>query len=223
MKLDPYQLSDKVWDINIEAAHIAREAAGNDKFVLGSIGPTGKILIVGEVSTKQVYDIYYEQCIALQEGGVDAIIIETMSALDEAQLAIQAVKENTTLPVICTFTFEKTLNNNYRSMMGVSPVEMVSKLINAGVDVIGTNCGNGFDGMIDIAKEIRESYADLPLIVQANAGLPQLINGKNVFPEGPKEMAAKIPQLIDLGVNIIGGCCGTTPEHIAEFSKIIHA
>jgi 5-methyltetrahydrofolate--homocysteine methyltransferase len=222
MKLELYGLADKASEINIEAASISCEAAGNDKFVIGSVGPTGKILMMGEVNEKQVYDTFREQCCALEKGGVDALVIETMTALDEALLAIKAAKENTTLPVICTFSFDKTVDNTYRTMMGVSPTEMAKNLINAGAVMIGTNCGNGFDGMVEICREIRKEFPDFPLLVQANAGMPQLIDGKNVFPEGPKEMAVKIPQLLDLGVNIIGGCCGTNPEYISEFSKFIH-
>lgn len=222
MKLDLYGLADKAEEINIEAALISREAAGSDKFVFGSVGPTGKILMMGEVSEEQIYYTFSEQCQALEKGGVNAIIIETMTALDEAILAIKAAKENTKLPVICTFTFDKTVDNTFRTMMGVSPTKMASTLINEGVDLIGTNCGNGFEGMIEISKEIRRSFPEFPLVVQANAGMPQLIDGENVFPEGSKEMASKIPQLIDVGVNIIGGCCGTSPEYISEFAKVIH-
>lgn len=222
MKLDLYGLADKAEEINIEAALISREAAGSDKFVFGSVGPTGKILMMGEVSEEQIYYTFSEQCQALENGGVNAIIIETMTALDEAILAIKAAKENTKLPVICTFTFDKTVDNTFRTMMGVSPTKMASTLINEGVDLIGTNCGNGFEGMIEISKEIRKSFPEFPLVVQANAGMPQLIDGENVFPEGSKEMASKIPQLIDVGVNIIGGCCGTSPEYISEFAKVIH-
>lgn len=222
MKLDLYGLADKAEEINIEAALISREAAGSDKFVFGSVGPTGKILMMGEVSEEQIYYTFSEQCQALEKGGVNAIIVETMTALDEAILAIKAAKENTKLPVICTFTFDKTVDNTFRTMMGVSPTKMASTLINEGVDLIGTNCGNGFEGMIEISKEIRKSFPEFPLVVQANAGMPQLIDGENVFPEGSKEMASKIPQLIDVGVNIIGGCCGTSPEYISEFAKVIH-
>lgn len=222
MKLDLYGLADKAEEINIEAALISREAAGSDKFVFGSVGPTGKILMMGEVSEEQIYYTFSEQCQSLENGGVNAIIIETMTALDEAILAIKAAKENTKLPVICTFTFDKTVDNTFRTMMGVSPTKMASTLINEGVDLIGTNCGNGFEGMIEISKEIRKSFPEFPLVVQANAGMPQLIDGENVFPEGSKEMASKIPQLIDVGVNIIGGCCGTSPEYISEFAKVIH-
>ncbi len=222
IKLEMYGQAEKAARINVEAARISREAAGPEKFVFGSVGPTGKILMMGDVTEKQVYDSFREQCISLSTGGVDAILIETMTALDEALLAVQAAKENTRLSVICTFSFDKTIDNKYRTMMGVSPTEMATTLINAGADIIGTNCGNGFDGMVDICREIRAVHSDIPLLVQANAGMPRLIDGNNVFPESPKDMAEKIPTLIDMGVNIIGGCCGTNPEHIAEFEKIIH-
>ncbi len=222
MKLESYKLADKAETINIEAALISREAAGPDKFVFGSVGPTGKILMMEEVSDEQVSDTFCEQCVALEKGGANAIIIETMTALDEALLAVRAAKKNTSLPVICTFTFDKTIDNTFRTMMGVSPTGMATNLINAGVDIIGTNCGNGFDGMIEISREIRNDFPDFPLLIQANAGIPQFIDGKNVFPESPQEMAGKITQLISLGVNIIGGCCGTNPAYISQFSKIIH-
>lgn len=221
MKLRLYELEDKAEIINIEAALISREAAGKEVLVFGSVGPTGKLLMMGEVTEEQMYATFLQQCKALEKGGVNAIVIETMIALDEALLAIKAAKESTQLSVICTFTFDKTVDNTYRTMMGVSPGEMAKIIVNAGADVIGTNCGNGFDGMIEISKEIRTEFPDIPLLVQANAGIPQLIEGKNVFPEGPQEMASKIPLLLDLGVNIIGGCCGTTPAYISEFKKHI--
>lgn len=223
MKLSLYGLDDKTAEINIEAAKISREAAGTKHFVFGSVGPTGKILMMGEVTDDEVYNTFKEQCQALEKGGVDAIIIETMTALDEALLAVKAAKENTRLPIICTFSFDKTIDNTYRTIMGVSPVEMTRNLIEAGVDMTGTNCGNGFDGMIEISQEIRREFPVFPLLVQANAGMPKLVDGKHIFPEGPEEMAAKIPRLIELSVNIIGGCCGTNPEHISCFSKIIHS
>lgn len=221
MKLSLYGLGDKAEKLNVEAAYISCEAAGKEVLVFGSVGPTGKILMMGDVTAEQMYSTFLQQCKALEKGGVNAIVIETMTALDEALLAIKAAKEGTSLRVICTFTFDKTVDNTYRSMMGVSPAEMAKTLINAGVDVIGTNCGNGFDGMIEISKEIRNEFPDIPLLVQANAGMPQLIDGENVFPESHEEMASKIPFLIDLGVNIIGGCCGTTPAYISEFKKHI--
>jgi 5-methyltetrahydrofolate--homocysteine methyltransferase len=106
-------------------------------------------------------------------------------------------------------------------MMGVSPTDMVSALVDSGVTIVGANCGNGFDGMVEIAKEIREFNQSVFLMIQANAGIPEIVDGKNHFQENPTAMAAKLPTLIDQNVNIIGGCCGTTPDHIAQFAKII--
>ncbi len=221
LKLNMYGHGGKTKEINLAAAKISREAAGDGVYVFGSIGPTGKILMMGDVSEQEIYEAFSEQAVSLEEGGADALIVETMSALDEANIAVKACKENTSLPVICTFSFEKTVNGDYRTMMGVSPSDMVSALIAGGVDIVGANCGNGFDGMVDIAKEIRNSNQSVLLMIQANAGMPVIIDGKNHYKESPAEMAAKLPLLIDHNVNIIGGCCGTTPEHIAQFAEII--
>ena len=218
-KLVHYGLSGRASELNQAAAEISRKAAG-DKFVLGSVGPTGKILMMGEVTPEEVYESFKEQVIALEKGGVDAIIIETFTDLDEARLAIRAAKENTTREVICTMTFEKTLNGDFRSMMGVSPTEMVQELVPEGVDIIGANCGNGIEGMIQIVKEIRLSNAEIPVLVHANAGMPVYNDGKTLFPETPEQTAGFVRAIIDAGVNIIGGCCGTTPEHIRQIAKV---
>ena len=146
--------------------------------------------------------------------------METMSALDEACLAIRAARESTGLEVICTFTFEKTIIGEYRTMMGVSPAEMVQAVKDAGASIIGTNCGNGFDQMIEIVREIRSIDPITPILVHANAGKPVFQDGKTVFPETPEMMAAKVKDLIKSGANIIGGCCGTTPAHI---QGLVHA
>ncbi len=221
LKLDMYELGDRTKEINRAAAKISKEAAGEDAYVFGSIGPSGKILMMGEVSEEEVYNAFCEQAVSLEEGGANALIVETMTALDEATIAIKAAKENTSLPVICTFSFEKTVNGDYRTMMGVSPTDMVSTLMDSGATIFGANCGNGFDGMVEIAKEIRETNQSVFLMIQANAGIPEIIDGKSHFKESPEEMAAKLPYLIDHNVNIIGGCCGTTPDHISRFAEVI--
>ena len=209
-KLEHYNLADRVDEINEAAAKLSREAAGEDKWVIASMGPTGKMLLMGDVTEEELYDAFKAQAISLEKGGADAVCIETMSDIEEAELAVKAVKENTDLEIICTFTFEKTLNGDFRSMMGVDPVSAAEAMLDAGADIIGTNCGNGIERMIDIVKTIR-SATDAPILVHANAGLPQLVNGENIFPETPEEMAAQVPVLIAAGANIIGGCCGTTP------------
>lgn len=213
-KLAYFGLSGRTAELNEKAARISRQAAGNDHYVLGSIGPTGKMLIMGDVTEDEWFEAFRVQAKALANGGSDAIIVETMSALDEATIAIRTAKENTQLPVICTMTFEKTVNNDYRSMMGVSPEEALPILIEAGADMVGANCGNGMEHMIDIVKAMRHVNQEIPILVHANAGAPQIVDGQTVFPEKPSDTAKWVHSFIKAGGNIIGGCCGTTPDHI---------
>lgn len=214
LKLQHYGLSERAAEFNEAAARISSKAAGGDKWVIASMGPTGKMLITGDVTEEELYNGFKEQVAALEKGGADAVCIETMSDIDEAVLAIRAARENTDLEVICTFTFERTIQGDYRTMMGVSPVEAARAALEAGADIIGTNCGNGFERMIDIVKEIRTISNEVPILVHANAGLPKNVEGVDVFPDTPEQMASLVPELVAAGANIIGGCCGTTPDHI---------
>ena len=214
-KFQKYGLGDKVFELNKAAAEISRKAAC-DKFVLGSVGPTGKILMMGDVTEEEMYEAFKEQVKGLEAGGVDAIMIETMTDLDEARLAIRAAKENTNCEVFCTMTFDKTVQGEFRSMMGISPTDMVNTLIDAGAELIGANCGNGIADMIGIVEEIRKANKDIPILVHANAGMPIYKDGETVFPETPDEMSGLVSKIIAAGANIIGGCCGTTPEHICR-------
>ena len=220
-KLAPYGLDKKVYEINKAAAEISKRAAGNDIFVLGSVGPTGKILMMGEVSEQELFDGFAMQMKGLIDGGADGIIIETMSDMDEARVAMRAAKSVTDKEVICTFTFSLTPANEYRTMMGTLPAETVDMLITEGADIIGANCGNGTAGMIDIVKEIRKVNSDIPVLVHANAGMPVLREGISFFPETPVEMSIQISELIAAGANIVGGCCGTTPEHITKIVELV--
>jgi 5-methyltetrahydrofolate--homocysteine methyltransferase len=221
LKLEHYGLSDRVGEINEAAARISSLAAGQDKWVIASIGPTGKMLITGDVTPDEFYTGFKDQAVALEKGGADAICIETMSDIDEAVQAIKAARENTKLEIICTFTFERTLQGDYRTMMGVSPVDAARAAMDAGADIIGTNCGNGFERMIDIVKEMRSVSPDIPVLVHANAGLPKNIAGVDVFPDTPEMMASLVPDLVHAGANIIGGCCGTTPDHIRAIKQAV--
>jgi len=220
-KLAHYGLADRVAEINEAGAYLSRKAAGDDRWVIASIGPTGEILIMEDVSEEEMYAAFQEQAVALEKGGADAICIETMSALDEATLAVRAVKENTGCEVICTFTFERTMNGDYKTMMGVSPEQFAEAMRDSEVDIIGANCGNGIERMIDVVKALRAAASDMPILVHANAGLPKNVNGTDIFPESPEQMAAQIPALIEAGANIIGGCCGTTSAHIRAIKQTI--
>ncbi len=221
-KLQHYGLDQKVKEINEAAAKISRQAAGEDKWVIASIGPTGKMLVMGDVTEQELYESYKEQVIALEKGGADAICIETMSAIDEAVIAIRAVRENTQCEAICTFTFDKTLQGEYRTMMGVSPAEAVTATVQAGVHIVGTNCGNGIIRMIEIVKEIRSVNKTIPILVHANAGLPKIVDGKDFFPDSPADMASHVQDIINAGANIIGGCCGTSPAHIKAIKNRVN-
>jgi 5-methyltetrahydrofolate--homocysteine methyltransferase len=224
LKLAHYGVRDRAAELNEAAAAISRESAGSDHLVLGSMGPTGAILMTGDVSEQELYDGFYIQASALKKGGVDALCVETMSAIDEACIAVRAVKEATGLEVACTFTFEKTVAGDYRTMMGVSPTDMARALVGAGATVIGANCGNGIDRMIDIVREIKTVDASVPVLVHANAGKPIVreADGVTIFPETPDIMASRVSDLIKSGANIIGGCCGTTPKHIRALANAIH-
>jgi 5-methyltetrahydrofolate--homocysteine methyltransferase len=219
-KLSHYGLQDRVVELNRKAVEITRRAIGPDRIVLGSVGPTGILLMMGDVTEEELYEGFKEQCVALAEAGADVICIETMTALDEATIATRAAKENTDLTVITTMTFDKTIQGDFRTMMGVSPEEMVVALKEAGADIIGTNCGNGMENMIPIVELIRKIDPAIPVLVHANAGLPHLHDGKNVFSETPEITASYVPRLIQAGANIIGGCCGTTPAHIRRMKDV---
>ncbi len=222
-KLEHYGLAHRVTEINKSASAISRAAIGSNGHVIASIGPTGKMLLMGDVTEQELEDAFAEQAIALQQGGADACCIETFAAIDEATLAVKAVKANTNLEIICTFTFERTLQGEYRTMMGVSPAEMTTAMLAAGADIVGTNCGNGSERMIEIVREIRAKSPTAPILVHANAGMPTNVNGVDIFPETPEEMGSHVEGLIEAGANIIGGCCGTTPTHIKLIRSLIDA
>lgn len=220
-KLEHFSLAGRTVELNEVAAAISREAAGDKKHVIASVGPTGKLLLMGDVSEVQIYDAFSEQIAALEKGGADACCIETFAAIDEATLAVKAAKENTGLEIICTFTFEKTVRGDYRTMMGVSPADMASAMVEAGADIIGTNCGNGMAQMIDIVREIRKAVPEIPILVHANAGMPVNVDGIDTFPETPDKMAKNAVEVVKAGANIIGGCCGTTPDHIRAIARAV--
>jgi 5-methyltetrahydrofolate--homocysteine methyltransferase len=179
------------------------------------------MLVMEDVTEQELYDSFRDQAMALACGGADAMCIETMSDIQETAQAVRAVKENTSCEAIATFTFAKTVNGDYRTMMGVSPEQAALAMIAAGADIIGANCGNGIAGMIDIVTAMVAVAPDTPILVQANAGMPQNINGVDFFPETPEDMARQVAGLIQAGAAIIGGCCGTTPAHIQAMRRAV--
>jgi len=218
IKLSQFGIGEKTPEINEAAAAISREAAGPNRHVAGSIGPTGKMLITGDVTPDELYEVFSEQAAALERGGADIIIVETMADPEEAAIVIRAAKKRTRCTVIATMTFDPAPSGNFYTIMGTTPADMVRILKEAGADIVGSNCGNGTEILTGIARAIRKADKEIPLIIQPNAGLPELIDGKTVYRESPEFMASFVPELVNLGVNIIGGCCGTTPEHIREIA-----
>jgi 5-methyltetrahydrofolate--homocysteine methyltransferase len=218
--LRKYGHGDRVRELNRLAAEHARSQASPGAYVVGSVGPTGEFLEpLGPVSEAEMLDAFTEQVTALEEGGADAVAIETKTATEEAVLAIRAAKENTALAVISTMIFDKG-PRGYFTMMGVTPEQCVSELSAAGADVVGTNCGNGIEKMVEIAEQMRAA-TDGYLAVHSNAGIPAIVQGRIVYPETPEFMVDGFRKLYDLGVNIIGGCCGTGPDHIRELSRAL--
>ena len=204
IRLDQYNLSSSSYRINYEAARISRAAAGESRLVMGSIGPTGKILLMGDISEQELYDSFSEQAKALEQGGADALIIETMSDIEEARIALRAVQEHTCCDIVVSFTFSKTADN-FRTMMGISPQDVMNEFSSYPNIIIGTNCGNGVRNIISIAEIMAKLSSERIIMVQPNAGNPVYMDGKTVFPESPEEMVSCLPELIQCGVKIIGG------------------
>ena len=218
--LAKYGFGDRVTEFNRLAAEHARSVAPLGRFVIGSVGPTGEFLApLGEVSESEMKEAFTEQITALQAGGADGVVVETMTALEEVTLAIRAARESTELTVMATMTFDKGPRGHF-TMMGVTPERAVKELRDAGAHIVGTNCGNGIDGMIEIARAMRH-VTDAYLLVHSNAGIPSIRKGQIVYPETPERMARGFKALADLGVNIVGGCCGTTPAHIRALNETL--
>ena len=219
-RLAMHGFGNRVAEFCKRSAQLAREVAREGKFVASSIGPTGEIIEpLGPRTVQEVYDIFAEQAEALAEGGVDLIIVETMMAAEEAEIAIKAAAEKTHLPVVATMTFELG-NFGMRTMWGVDVPTAVQRLTDAGANVIGANCGRGFDEMVAIVQEMRPLTAK-PIIAQSNAGIPDWVNGISVYKETPEIIRPKVEKLLQLGVNLIGGCCGTGPNHIRMMRSCI--
>ena len=215
-----YGYGERVAEFNRLAAEHARSQAPPGRFVVGSVGPTGEFLEpLGPVSESEMYDAFAEQVRALADGGADAVVVETMTAVEEAALAVRAARENTDLVVMATMVFDKG-PRGFFTMMGVTPERAVQSMQDAGAHVVGSNCGNGIDNMVDIARRMR-AETDGFLLIHSNAGIPAMRGGEIVYPESPEYMAERFKELADLGVNIIGGCCGTGPEHIRALAAAV--
>jgi 5-methyltetrahydrofolate--homocysteine methyltransferase len=216
--LDRHGLAEKAAAINRAGAEISRKAASNNALVFGSIGPTGKLFFTGEIGETDLSEAFEEQALALAEGGVHGIVIETMSELDEAKLALRAARK-TGLPVVVSLVYDSGQEFD-RTMMGTTPEEAAQQLKNEGADVIGANCGMGIEFILTVCKRLR-SATDLPVWIKPNAGLPEYLNGKIIYNITPAQFATYATNVVEAGANFIGGCCGTSPDFIRELKSTI--
>lgn len=223
LKLSQYHFETELEGIIRSAVRCVKKGVSENAFVSASCGPSGELLLpYGTIPEKTMFDNYTELMAFLLSEGVDVICIETMTDLNEATLAVRAAKSiSPETPVMATMTFDK-IPKGYYTVMGVSIENAVEGLESAGADIIGSNCGHGIDNMIEITKQIR-SLSHKPILIQANAGLPLQETGKLVYPESPSYFYDRIGQLIEAGASIIGGCCGTTPEHIRAIRKVVNS
>jgi 5-methyltetrahydrofolate--homocysteine methyltransferase len=207
--------------INRQAVEAVRRAVAGRALVSASVGPSGRLLEpFGDVAPQALEDVFAEQIAVLAAAGADLVCIETMSDLNEATAAVRAAKRVAPgLPVMATMTFERT-PRGYFTVMGTSVDAAVGGLSAAGADVIGSNCGTGIEDMIEIARAMAR-VATLPLAFQPNAGLPDARDGALVYNQAPEQLAARVPELLALGVAIVGGCCGTTPDHVRAVRQAV--
>ncbi len=220
-RLSHFGLANRVLDINRTSAELAKDAAGRDHYVFGSVGPTGQLMKpFGGRNESELIAAFSEQIESLVQGGIDAVCIETQISLDEALAATKAARQTTHVPVVVTMTFNKTAAGEFRTIMGESVGMVVERLSAAGVDVLGSNCGWGPDQMLELCQQFRP-LTDLPLMFQPNAGLPSVKDGHTLFQASPTELADACTQLCRAGANIIGGCCGTTPNHIKSMRTVL--
>ena len=204
-------LGGKIREINIAGVEISKRAAGEKAKVFASMGPTGKNLAMGEVSADELAESFKEQAEAIATGGADGIVVETMMDLKEAEVAVREAK-NTGLAVAACLTYGAGKNKD-RTLMGNSVEQAVKSFTELGVDIIGSNCGQGLEGMLNICQQL-EAQTDLPIWIKSNAGLPQYKEGKTVYDTTAEQFAELVQTVTDAGADFIGGCCGTSPAYI---------
>ncbi len=197
--------------VNRAGVEISKGAAAGRAKVFASIGPSGKLLMMGDVTEEDLRAAFAEQAEAIAEAGADAIVVETMSDLEEARLAVAAAKATGLLTVGC-MVYDSGRNKD-RTMMGVKPEQAAESLAEAGADVIGANCGNGIAGYVPVCERLHAA-THLPIWIKANAGLPEINEGRVTYSTTPREFASYVPKLVEAGATYIGGCCGTTPDFI---------
>ena len=211
-------LAGRTREVNIRAAELARAAVGEERLVAGSMGPTGQLVEpYGPLTREVCVEAYAEQAQALSDGGVDLLVLETFFALEEALWAIEGVQSATDLPLVASFSFDQ----GTRTMMGLSPTDVVAAVEPLGVAALGANCGRSLEDTDAIVAELLAASSGIPLWIKPNAGVPRIIGDAVVYEADPETLAQHIRGYADQGARIVGGCCGTTPEHIAAIARAL--
>ncbi len=218
--LQRHGLADHVVEINRAGVEISRLAAEGHARVFASIGPTGVMLMMGQVKPEELQAAFALQVQAMADAGADGLVIETMSDPQEAGLAVAAAKQ-TGLPVVACMVFDSGRDKD-RTMMGTTPEQAAEALLAAGADCIGSNCGQGIAGFVPICRRLRQA-SGCPVWIKANAGLPEMVDGQTVYRQTPDEFASYLPQLLEAGAAFIGGCCGTSPDFIRAVCRAVKA
>ena len=235
LRLEAYGLGDRVREVNLAAAQAAREAAGDparpaslsgrqaggDVLVAGDIGPSGKLLAMGEVDERALVDAFAEQAAALAEGGVDLFHVETMSDLAEARAAVEGVRRTSDRPLLLTMSFDTGKPEALRTMMGVTPAQLVEAAQEMGVFGLGANCGRGLEGYQEVVRALAGARPEAVLVAKLNAGIPRMEGSQVVYDGTPERMAAYALWCAENGVGIIGACCGSTPLHIEAMARAL--
>ena len=218
IKLDKFKMGDHVYKHNLAAAVLARGEASGKAYVAGDIGPTGELMEpYGVLNLEKAIEVFAEQASALAEGGVDAIWVETMSDIKEAQAAIMGAKQVTDLPILCSLSFGKKA----RTMMGAGAREAAETLWPLGLTAIGANCGERLEDVYEVLSQMKEVLPDAPLIAKPNAGTPRLVSGQTVYDMTPGEFSSHIRKFVQLGARIVGACCGSNPSFIKAIAKVL--
>jgi 5-methyltetrahydrofolate--homocysteine methyltransferase len=228
LRLEAYGLGDRVREVNLAAAQAAREAAGGparpaggDVLVAGDIGPSGKLLAMGEVDERALVDAFAAQAAALAEGGVDLFHVETMSDLAEARAAVEGVRRASDRPLLLTMSFDTGKPEALRTMMGVTPAQLAEAAREMAVLGMGANCGRGLEGYQEVLRALAGAQTDAVLVAKLNAGIPRMEGGRVVYDGTPERMAAYALWCAENGVGIIGACCGSTPRHIEAMARAL--
>ena len=214
-----HNLEDRLEEVNRRGAELSREAAGNRALVFGSMGPTGKRLQTGEITEEEVFDSYRRQAEALWRGGVDALLIETMIDVGEMKIAARAARASTPLPVALSMSFDSGKEKT-QTIMGVSPEQAVVEMEEAGAWMVGANCGLGPELYVRVCGRMR-AVTSRPVWVKPSAGIPQMVGTEIAYPQRPDAFASFALQLREAGANVIGGCCGTGPDHIKRLVAVL--